>query len=342
MSTSLSPTTIVSFIVDYIDGFTKNFTKLVYQGLADYMQVPINLGATLLVCCIFFGVAMGHLKPDRKMMIVTILKVWFVMQMALHWDFFSNYFMNVLTGTTNDVEKAILTAVPVDVPGASSVNDALQVLFTDFYTAGQALLNKAGMSNIAAGIEGLLIWAAGIAFVGLGLFEMMLAKVGACVLFGIAPFVCIFFFAPFFKGVFDRWLGLLLGFMFFNILIIAVLTLCANMMFSMLDLINGQGVTADTTAQSIAFFCLLFVMVIGIFFIRKTEQIGMTLGGSVSIGTGTSFAVSTIAMASGYAIGQRDSNGEWSPGFAGKAYNGLKSMSGFNDTSILHKKGSGS
>lgn len=321
---------IVDYIVTYIDQFAMNFTKMVYQSLANYMQTPITLAATLFIVCIGYGIAMGHLQADRKILIIPVLKMWFVMTLGLHWDFFCQYFVNVFKETTLALQKAILAAAPVNVPGADSLNSALQVLFNQFYYTGHNLLSTWDPASI---VEGILIWLGGLGFVGLGLFEMMLVQLVAAVLFALAPFICIFFLVPFFKSIFDRWLGLLMGILFFNVIIIAILTMCSNMMVSMVPSGGDVGTHPDTTLTAVAFFCSLFVLLLSILFVKKAEAIGMMLGGGVSIGTGTSFLVASISGAAGYAIGKRDQQGDWQSGLIPKMYNHLRNIGSVHHTS---------
>ena len=156
--TAVNLNNIIDYIVGYIDAYSTNFTELVFHSLASYMQLPMTAAATLFIACIGYGIAMGHLQADRKLLMVSALKIWFAMELGLHWDFFSEYFMGVIKGTTLDIEKAILLAAPVKVPGATTLNSALQLLFNQFYYTGHNLLLK---FSVASNVEGLLIWLGG-------------------------------------------------------------------------------------------------------------------------------------------------------------------------------------
>lgn len=327
MDSNTKPDHVIDFMMSYITNSAASFIHAVYQGLAHYLQEPIMLASTLLIVMIGLGIAGGYIEASRKTLIFTITKMAVVISLGLHWDFFTSQFMNVLMATTTDIQKIIISAVPIKVPGAIDAKSALQLLADQIYTMGHVLF---GVSGIVSKVEAIGVWILGALFVAIAAFEMILASVGSALLFSLAPLICLFWLAPFFKSIFERWVGMLIGFMFFNIMIVAVITLVTNMMAALLP---GGGDPTSITAKAMEFYSFELVLLISLFILLKIENIGMSLGGGISLGSGTMMIVTGVVNIKGALFGAK-SGGEGMVGKAGQVWSKVRSLGKSNTTAL--------
>ncbi|NCX94392.1 MAG: hypothetical protein EBX40_06930, partial [Gammaproteobacteria bacterium] len=104
----------------------------------------------------------------------------------------------------------------------------------------------------------------GYAMVGLGLFELMAAKVLLSVLFVLTPLMVLFCYFKPFQGLFDRWLGAITGAAFVQVLVTASLAMGITLATWWLSLYKITKTATEIDPLQLGNMGTLPIIVIGI------------------------------------------------------------------------------
>ena len=135
------------------------------------------------------------------------------------------------------------------------------------------------MSNVGALLDGIILWVFGYLIVGIGLFEIILAKVMLAVLFVFTPLLVLFCYFKPFQSIFDRWLGAIIGFALLQLFVTATLTLALSLAYWWVGLHIGES------ALHIGSYGTLPIVIVGIIcigLVLKAAHLAQNLGGIVS------------------------------------------------------------
>ena len=212
------------------------------------------------------------------------VKVAVIYTIGLNWGQFSSLFMGLFQGSIDQFGSALLEANPLHIPGVTSINMSLQLTSNIIGFISGAVFEQAGFSHIGLFFYGGVIWIVGYAMIIIAMFEMIIAKIMMAVLFTVAPimFVCLLF--EYTKGIFDRWIGNLIGYTVLLIMISAMLGLIMGIIYEFMP------ITAVTSALPSSFFKGLAVGVVpmviclfvAIYGMTKLSSMAMHIGGGAA------------------------------------------------------------
>jgi len=167
----------------------------------------------------------------------------------------------------------------------------LQYVTTEVTRLGAWTWEKGSLSNWGPCFCAICIWVFGLASVALAVIEIILSKMMLALFFSLAPlFIGFTLFKPT-QGMFDRWLGAICGFALFLVMIPAVLALG----LSFVQMVVGDQYA--TNAQNISLVDWIPIMIAGFLnlaLILKVSEYSKSIGGSVSVGSGSMMFSSAV------------------------------------------------
>lgn len=277
-------TTIVVSLLEQIDALLNNFVFNGYAALSDYLRLPLALIATFYLALFGFGMVLGQVKVSTGEFIRAALKIGFIYMAVTQWNFVSEYLVNFVNSAIGELSNALLSACPIQIPGAGGIDGALQVVLIQFTKLGAVLFDTGGIDNLGGFVDGLVVWAMGYAIVGLGVFEIALSKVMLAILCVFAPLMSLSCFFKPFQPIFDRWLGAIVGFALLQWFVVATLTLSMSLAYGWLAAHRNE------TALQMGNYGTLPVLLVGILcigFILKAASLAQNVGGMISSASGT-------------------------------------------------------
>jgi type IV secretion system protein VirB6 len=260
-------------------------------------------------------------------LVKVVLKVGLIYAAVMDWGFVSSYLVDFVNEAVGGLGDALITASPVHMKGVAGLNGALQSVLTIFTQMGMKVFGIGGITNIGPWVSGILIWGFGYLFVGIGLFEIILAKVMLAVLFVFTPVIVLFCYFKTFHGVFDRWLGSIVGFALLQLFVTAALTLSVSIAYWWIEKnILGSKATDIGNAGT---WPVVIIGITSIGLILKAAHLAQNLGGSVSSASASALVGGMIGGAIGTSLpmsqsGMKISQAAWDK-TGGMAARGMKS-----------------
>jgi len=222
---------------------------------------------------------MGWVKISMGNFVKATFKVALIYVAVTQWSWVSEYFVGLVNQVVGGVGDALVTASPVHIPGMGGIDGAMQEILIQFTKLGSTIFSGGGLSNWGAYFEGMVVWGFGYVLIGVGLFEIILAKVMLAVLFVFTPLIVILCFFKPLQGTFDRWLGAIVGFALLQLFVTATLSLGLSLSYWWL------AAHQIASAAHIGNYGTLPIIIIGMIcigFILKAAQLAQNLGGVVS------------------------------------------------------------
>lgn len=288
--------TIVASLLGEIDLLLNNYVYNGYAAFSSYLRIPLGIVSAIYIVILGYSILMGWTRLAMGNFVKAVLKIGLIYMAVTEWDFIAKYFVGFINDAIGGLGDVLVGVSPVNIPGASGLDGAMQVTLTQFTNLGAVVFNTGSFSNLGGWFDGLIIWFFGYAIVGFGLFEIILAKVMLAILFIFTPVIVIFcYFAPL-QPIFDRWLGAIIGFALLQLFVTAALALALSISYWWLGVHMGQ------TALNIGNFGSLPVIIVGLVslgIVWKAADLAQNLGGVVS----TSAASAMIGGAIGSAMG---------------------------------------
>lgn len=279
MSAIPNYTTVVITTLNEIDLLLHNYVYDGYQAISDYMRIPLGIVATIYLVIFGYGISMGWVKISMGNFVKAVLKIGLIYVAVTEWSWVSEYFVGLINSLIGGLGDALISASPVHIPGVDGIDGAMQITLIQFTKLGSVIFSGGGLSNFGAYVEGMVVWGFGYALVGIGLFEIVLAKVMLAVLFVFTPLITVLCFFKPVQGIFDRWLGAIVGFALLQLFVTATLALGLSLAYWWLSAHQIES------AVHIGNYGTLPVVIIGIIcigFVLKAAQLAQNLGGVVS------------------------------------------------------------
>lgn len=289
-------TNIVANILVEIDMLLHNFVYNGYAALADYLRVPLGIITALYITIFGYSIMMGWVRVSMGNFVKAVLKIGFIYLAVTSWSWVSEYGIGTANGVITRLGDALIGASPVHIPGIGGIDGAMQTTLIQFTKLGSVVFDSGGLSNFGGWLGGIIIWVFGYLIVGIGLFEIILAKVMLAVLFVFTPLLVLFCYFKPFQSIFDRWLGAIIGFALLQLFVTAALTLALSLAYWWIALYIGES------ALDIGNYGTLPIVIVGIICIGlvwKAAHLAQNLGGIVS----TSAASAMVGGMVGGAVG---------------------------------------
>jgi len=270
--------TIVLATLNEINLLLTNYVYTGYAVISNYIRVPLGIVASIYLVIFGYSIAMGWIKISMGNFVKTILKIAFIYMAVTEWALVSEYFVGFINHVIEDIGNILIAASPA-MPGSDGLNGAMQVVLTQFSKLGNTLFKAGSITSMGAWIQAVLLWGFGYLIVGIGLFEIILAKVMLSVLFIFTPLIVILCFFKSFQGTFDRWLSAIIGFALLQLFVVAALSLGLSLAYWWLEAHRPEDIL---TMGNFSALPIIIIGIICIGLVLKAGQLAQNLGGMVS------------------------------------------------------------
>jgi type IV secretory pathway VirB6-like protein len=276
---------VIIRLIAKIDLVTQGFVSSGFQSLANYLEKPAALAATLMIVLVGYGMLHGLIDMSIKTFNRLALTLGAVYTLAFSWVEFNAYFINFFLHAANDVAGVMvqgkLFSFPF-LPGTGQgLNAALQTVLIEAVKVGGWVMSKGGFTDWIPYFIGLSFMLGGTVVVALAAIELIVVKLYLAMLMAVAPFfICCLMF-PQTKGQFDGWLAQIKGFSIALILLGVGVGLCMYLMHWVVGgyyVQQAVGIKIYSVVPLVIASLLCIILLIGIIPIAK--QIGGVHGGS--------------------------------------------------------------
>lgn len=329
---SVGYSNLIAPLLTEIDELLNGFVFQGYQSLSNYLAHPLMLLATLYVITIGLRMALGWLKFSMGDLIKQIMIIGFIMTAVLNWSMVSQYLVDLINDGIQEISDSLVGLSPLHLKKAADLNDAMQVVLTSFSKMGTVLFDSGGFGNFGGYLDGILIWGFGYILLACALFEIILAKIMLAILFIFTPLLSLAYFFKSFRGLFNRWLGLILGAALMQIFVQAVVALA----MCLCDWwIAAHEATDALKIGNYGTLPIIIICIICIGMIHKAAQMGLHIGSGlhVSLSSGSPLLMaggllsSPAATASNAASGSSQNSAAWNSTLrSGSSNAGLTSL----------------
>lgn len=223
--------TIILRLATEIDTLTKTFVSGGYQALSGALSKPLGSLCLIYIILIGYGITRGLIKTPMQEFIKGSIRIGLIYMLAMNWGFFSSYVVNLFTTGMSELCVVMMNLLPVKIPmiKGTGVNGGLQSVFIEVIRVGNWIWDTASLRHPGPFISALLVYAAGIAVVGLAFFELIVAKLMLSICLCTAPFFIILTLFDKTRNFFDQWLGKVVGFSLVLFFVSVVLGFCMHL-----------------------------------------------------------------------------------------------------------------
>ena len=281
---SISSDTYVKILFTDFDAAVKNYIYDGYNALMSYVNV--YLASLIIAAIIFMGYKLWFTDDLKiKDFAYFVAKVSFIYFFAVNWGNFSEYLMTFFQkGIIDGMGSAIMTANPIKIPNVDDIESALQLTSDLVSFIGSSIISHAGFSTMSYIFYGGFVYISGFVLILIAMIEIVVAKIMMAALFVIAPAIipcCLFKYT---QGIFDRWIGNLIGFSLLLVLISAVLGIGMSIIYSFLPITSITAVLPDHFFNGLSYgiIPMLASLIIVAYSLTKITSVAMHIGGGAS------------------------------------------------------------
>jgi type IV secretion system protein VirB6 len=258
-----------------IDTLTNHFVFEGYHAVASLLQAP--LGAMIVLYIVLMGYAMirGIVQTPQHELFKFTLRAGVIYMSAMNWDFFASHIKDLFVVTSESVSSTLMQAMYKQ--PSSSITQGLQNILNEILKLGSDLFDAGSFRKLTPYFAGTMVFLSGSISVGLAFIEIVTAKLMLSITLCSAPLFIIFTLFDQTKSLFDRWLGMLLGFSFVLVFVSSVVGFSIHLLhwitFDMLH--NPAHLKASIWVPLFIVACLC---VMGI---TQAAAIGKSIGGAI-------------------------------------------------------------
>ena len=251
-----------------------------YSAISNFLRAPLGVIASIYLVLLGYGVAVGWVQVHVGSFIRVCLRIGLIYMAATQWSWVSHYLVDGINQIIGGISDAILAAVPVRIPGVDGIDGAMQEVLIEFTKLGSVLFRIGGWTNLGGWLDGLVVWAFGYILVAVALFQIVLTKILLAILLIFLPLMALGCFFEVLQGVFERWLGAIVGVALLQLFVTAALTVGLSMGYWWVSF------HASEQALQIGNFGTLPVIIIGVIaigLIFRVAEFAYAIGGLVIV-----------------------------------------------------------
>ena len=284
---------IIDKVFHLLDQDLNSYVYDGYTALASHLQYPLGLAVILYFSIMGLSISQGWVQLSMGVFTKAIIKISLIYMFAMHWGNFNQYVIGGIEKSAGQIGDWLVNASPVAIPNfsGSGINGALQTVLTEVTRLGAWVWGKGSISNWSPFFCAVCIWIFGFISLVMAVVEIILANMMLAILFSLAPlFIGFTLFKPT-HGMFDRWVGSICGFALFLIMIPAVVMLGLSFIqFVIQDQYSSQA--ADITL--VDWVPIMIAGLINLTLILKISDYAKSIGGSISIGSGSAMLAGAV------------------------------------------------
>jgi type IV secretion system protein VirB6 len=287
-----------------IDLITSTFISGGYKAMSSAMQGPVAAMCVLYIVLTGFSITRGLIKKPMDEFVKVSIRIGIVYMLAFNWGTFSAYFVGLFVNGAGELGAVMMKATPLTLPeidgitSAVGINGTLQSALIEVVRVGLWTWEKGSLTHAGPLFTGFLIWASGMAVVGLAFFEIIVAKLMIAVCMTTAPLFLSFTLFDKTRTYFDRWLDKLVGFSLVLVMVSSVVGLCMHLLHWS---IGGHYINKAVGMTTVDWIPLLLVSCLCVMLILQVVGIAKSIGGMCSTGTGSAMIGGAIGGAMGVA-----------------------------------------
>lgn len=269
---------ILSAILGHVNTLLDHYTQTGYTSLVQMLRVPLASALTLYIIIMGISITQGWVQLSISNFVKSAIKIGLIYTFAMNWGNFNLYIVNGIEKAATQLGANLINISSFNLHGSLTLYDALQHVLTQFAKIGLDSWRAGSWRMITPYFTALIIWGAGFSMVAVGFFQILLAKVMLTVLFVVAPLFVGFTMFKSTHGLFDRWVGMIVGYIFLTLFVSLVLGL-------MIDLTNNiiqQMNIGSRVIQTLDFIPIVFLSMIGIGLIHRISSMSSMIGSGFS------------------------------------------------------------
>lgn len=268
-----------------IDELTNTFIFKGYDALAKALAKPLASLCVLYIVLTGYAIARGLIKTPLQEFSKGIFRIGLIYLFAMNWSFFSSHAVNLFSDGASELSGVLMQIAHFDNPvSKGGVNNGLQSVLNEVIRVGAWTWDKASFKHWGPIFTAIMIYASGIAVIGLALFELIIAKLMLAICLSTAPlFICFTLFQQT-KSFFDRWLGNVVGFSLVLVMVSSVVGLCMHLIHWT---ISGHYSTHAANISATDWIPILLVSVLCVMAILEVTGLAKSIGGAFSSSNGS-------------------------------------------------------
>jgi type IV secretion system protein VirB6 len=290
--------TVILRLASEIDTLTRTFVAGGYQALSAALARPLGSLCLLYIILIGYGITRGLIKTPMQEFIKGSIRIGIIYMLAMNWSFFSSHVVDLFTQGMSELGAVMMNLLPVKIPmiKGTGVNGGLQSVLIEVIRVGNWIWDTATFRHPGPFIAALIVYASGIAVVGLAFFELIVAKLMLSICLCTAPFFIILTLFDKTRNFFDQWLGKIVGFSLVLFFVSTVLGFCMHLVHWCVGVHFQEHAANFASVDWIPLFICACLCVMALL-----EVVGMakSIGGSCCTSSGSSMVGGFIGGALG-------------------------------------------
>ncbi|MDP3559979.1 MAG: type IV secretion system protein [Legionellaceae bacterium] len=291
---SLQLDTFVVSLAGEIDRLTNHFVFDGYSALASLLKAPLGAMIVLYIILMGYSITRGLIQTPQQELFKFTIRAGLIYMCAMNWDFFSSHVRDLFVTGSESIATTLMQAVHKKA-SSGSINQGLQNVLNEILTLGGNLFESGNFRKLTPYFAGIMVFFSGAVTVGLAFIEIVIAKLMLSVTLCTAPLFILFTLFEQTKSIFDRWLGVLVGFSLVLIFVSSVVGLCIHLLHWI-----ASGMFTSSEQLSVAIWVPLFIVAcLCVMGITQAAAIGKSIGGAVCTSGGAAMVGGFIGSSMG-------------------------------------------
>ncbi|HDS3856744.1 TPA: type IV secretion system protein [Legionella pneumophila] len=290
--------TIILHLASEIDLLTKTFVSGGYKALSAALAKPLGSLCIIYIILIGFGITRGLIKTPMNEFIKGAVRMGLVYMLAMNWDLFSQYVVDLFTTGMSELGAVMMNLLPVKIPMIKGVgvNGGLQSVLIEIVRVGNWVWDTGAFRNPGPYLIALIVYAAGIAVVGLAFFELIVAKLMLSICLCTAPLFIVLTLFDKTRNFFDQWLGKVVGFSLVIFFVSVVIGFCLHLLHWC---IGAHYLAQAANFKSVDWIPLFICACLAVMAIFEVVGMAKSIGGSCCTSGGSAMVGGFVGGAMG-------------------------------------------
>jgi type IV secretion system protein VirB6 len=265
------------FYQDFLNKFEDTILGYITNSVSNVIGFITPIATSLLIIYLaIWGIAhiRGTIQEPLKEGIGRIIRIVFIISIALNFGIYSNVIVNFLYESPDQL-ASIVAGTP---PGIATLDTLLEKGIDE----GMNAWNEGGVldGNFGMYILALIVWITTAALTAYAAFLLLLSKAALTILLAIGPIFIIMLLFQTTQKFFEGWIAQVGNFALMTVLAVALI----KIMLSLFEAFINVAIN-DPSVNVVGTLYVFIAGVISLLVLRQIPQIAMALGGGVAIST---------------------------------------------------------
>lgn len=265
------------FYQDFLNKFEDTILGYITNSVSNVIGFITPIATSLLIIYLaIWGIAhiRGTIQEPLKEGIGRIIRIVFIISIALNFGIYSNVIVNFLYESPDQL-ASIVAGTP---PGIATLDTLLEKGIDE----GMNAWNEGGVldGNFGMYILALIVWITTAALTAYAAFLLLLSKAALTILLAIGPIFIIMLLFQTTQKFFEGWIAQVGNFALMTVLAVALI----KIMLSLFEAFINVAIN-DPSVNVVGTLYVFIAGVISVLVLRQIPQIAMALGGGVALST---------------------------------------------------------